>query len=86
MAAWFGKCAQRKFNALNVAVTTSEALVTVNMEFNVIVVATMNVEKNPSCLNYRYKAYEPGIKKKVVDMAINGSGIRDTSSKQGVGH
>ena len=28
---------------------------------------------------YRYKAYEPGIKKQVVEMAINGSGIRDTA-------
>ena len=28
---------------------------------------------------YRYKAYEPGIKEQVVDMAINGSGIRDTA-------
>ncbi len=27
---------------------------------------------------YRYKAYEPGIKKQVIEMAINGSGIRDT--------
>ena len=26
---------------------------------------------------YRYKAYEPGIKKQVIEMAINGSGIRD---------
>ena len=30
-------------------------------------------------LNYRYKAYEPGIKKQWVEMAINGSGIRDTA-------
>jgi len=30
-------------------------------------------------LNYRYKACEPGIKEQVVDMAINGSGIRDTA-------
>jgi transposase-like protein len=28
---------------------------------------------------YRYKAYEPGIKEKIVDMAINSSGIRDTA-------
>ena len=28
-------------------------------------------------LEYRYKAYEPGVKEKVVDMAINGGGIRD---------
>ena len=30
-------------------------------------------------LEYRYKAYEPGVKEQVIDMAINGSGIRDTS-------
>jgi transposase-like protein len=41
--------------------------------------------QNPSCpaktfmLAYRYKAREPGIKEQVVDMAINGSGIRDTA-------
>ena len=35
-------------------------------------------------LEYRYKAYEPGIKKQVVDMAINGSGIRDTSRVLGI--
>lgn len=30
-------------------------------------------------LEYRYKAYEPGVKKQAIDMAINGSGIRDTA-------
>ncbi len=30
-------------------------------------------------LDYRYKPCEPGIKEQVVDMAINGSGIRDTA-------
>ena len=30
-------------------------------------------------LEYSYKAYEPGIKERLVDMAINGSGIRDTA-------
>ena len=35
-------------------------------------------------LEYRYKAYEPGVKEKVVDMAINGSGIRDTSRVLGI--
>lgn len=29
-------------------------------------------------LRYRYKAYELGIKEQVVDMALNGSGVRDT--------
>jgi transposase-like protein len=28
---------------------------------------------------YRYKAYEPGIKEQIVEMAINSSGIRDTA-------
>ncbi|RUM94701.1 MAG: hypothetical protein DSZ28_01825 [Thiothrix sp.] len=28
-------------------------------------------------LNYCYKAYEQGIKKQVVEMAMNGRGIRD---------
>jgi transposase-like protein len=41
--------------------------------------------QNKECLTktfmqkYRYKAYEPGIKEQVVEMAINGSGIRDTA-------
>jgi transposase-like protein len=30
-------------------------------------------------LDYYYKAYEPGIKEKIVEMAINSSGIRDTA-------
>ena len=30
-------------------------------------------------LKYRYKAYEPGIKQRVVDMALNASGVRDTA-------
>ena len=29
-------------------------------------------------LQYRYKAYEPGVKEQVVEMALNGSGVRDT--------
>ena len=29
-------------------------------------------------LCYRYKAYEPGVKEQVVDMALNGGGVRDT--------
>jgi len=30
-------------------------------------------------LAYRYRAYEPGINAQLVDMAINGSRIRDTA-------
>jgi transposase-like protein len=41
--------------------------------------------RNPDCetitfmLDYRYRAYEPGVKEQAVEMAINGSGIRDTA-------
>ena len=41
--------------------------------------------QNPGCLTktfmltYRYRAYQAGIKEQVVEMAINGSGIRDTA-------
>ncbi len=41
--------------------------------------------QNPDCskktfmLEYRYRAYEPGVKEQLVDMAINGSGVRDTA-------
>jgi transposase-like protein len=41
--------------------------------------------QNRSCptktfmLTYRYRAYESGIKEQAVEMAINGSGIRDTA-------
>jgi len=30
-------------------------------------------------LNYRYRVCQAGIKEQVVEMAINGSGIRDTA-------
>jgi transposase-like protein len=30
-------------------------------------------------LSYRYNAYTPGIKTQLVEMALNGSGIRDTA-------
>ena len=30
-------------------------------------------------LNYQYNAYEPGVKEQLVEMAINGSGVRDTA-------
>ncbi len=30
-------------------------------------------------LKYRYRAYCPGIKEQIADMAISGSGIRDTA-------
>ena len=31
-------------------------------------------------LDYTKQAYEPGIKEQVIDMALNGSGIRDTAA------
>lgn len=34
---------------------------------------------------YVYRAYEPGVKDQIVDMAINGSGIRDTARVLGIG-
>lgn len=45
---------------------------------------------NPNCakktfmLSYRYKAYRPGVKQQIIDMAINASGIRDTARVLGV--
>jgi transposase len=30
-------------------------------------------------LAYAYNAYKPGVKNRIVDMAMNGNGIRDTS-------
>ena len=35
-------------------------------------------------LTYRYTAYQPGIKKQLVDMAVNGSGIRDPTRVLGI--
>jgi len=35
-------------------------------------------EKKTFVLKYRYKAWEPGIREKIIEMAINGSGTRDT--------
>ncbi|MFM8445574.1 MAG: IS1-like element transposase [Methylococcus sp.] len=35
--------------------------------------------------DYVYRAYEPGVKEQIIDMAMNGSGIRDTSRVLGVG-
>lgn len=35
-------------------------------------------------LTYRYKAYQPGMKERVVEMAINSSGVRDTARVLGI--
>ena len=46
--------------------------------------------QNPECsrktfqLEYTYNAYKPGIKQQIVDMAMNGSGTRDTGRVLGV--
>ncbi|SFO02645.1 Transposase [Xenorhabdus japonica] len=36
-------------------------------------------------LNYRYNSHKPGIKEKVIDMAMSGSGIRDIGRVLGIG-
>lgn len=35
-------------------------------------------------LNYRYEANKPGVVEKIITMAINGSGVRDTSRVLGI--
>ena len=46
--------------------------------------------KNESCthrsfqLNYTYNACEPGMYEKIIDMAMNGSGVRDTGRVLGI--
>ena len=35
-------------------------------------------DKKTFVLKYRYKAWEPGVREKIIEMAINGSGTRDT--------
>ncbi|WP_432652484.1 IS1-like element transposase [Pectobacterium sp. PL152] len=32
-------------------------------------------------MNYRYNAHKPGTKEKIVDMAMNGSGVRETPDR-----
>ena len=39
---------------------------------------TIEVARRYCQINYRYNAHKPGAKEKIVDMAINGSGVRDT--------
>jgi Transposase and inactivated derivatives len=36
-------------------------------------------------LNYRYEARKPGVKDKIVDMAFNGAGVRDTARTLKIG-
>ena len=35
-------------------------------------------------LRYRHKVYEPGVRAKITDLALNGSGIRDTARVLGI--
>jgi len=37
----------------------------------------MSCKKNFQ-LEYAYEAHKPGVKDRIIDMAINGSGVRDT--------
>ncbi len=36
-------------------------------------------------IEYTYRAYEPGVKEQISDMAVNGSGVRDTARVLGIG-
>lgn len=44
-----------------------------------------NCEKNTFLLEYTHKGYLPEIKQRIIEMALNGSGIRDTSRVLGIG-
>jgi transposase-like protein len=44
----------------------------------------IDCSKNTFLLDYSYHACSPGIKDKIVDMALNGSGIRDTARVLGI--
>ena len=35
-------------------------------------------------LQYRHKVYEPGTRARITDMALNGSGVRDTARVLGI--
>ena len=45
---------------------------------------TENCPKNTFMLEYENKGYEPGINEKIIKMAANASGIRDTARVLGV--
>jgi transposase len=34
---------------------------------------------------YTYRAYEPGVKEQIADLAVNGSGVRDTARVLDIG-
>lgn len=40
--------------------------------------------KKTFIIDYSYQGYLPAVKEKIIDMAINGSGIRDTSRVLGI--
>jgi RNase P/RNase MRP subunit p29 len=58
---------------------TSKKQVLVNLANSVINAVMPNARNTPLMLNYQYRAYEPGIKGQIIDMATNSSGIRDTA-------
>jgi len=39
-----------------------------------------NCAKKQFRLDYRYNAYKPGIKEKIIEMTLNSRGVRDISS------
>ena len=41
-------------------------------------------DQNSFLLGYRYAGYRPETKRQVVDMAMNGSGVRDTARVVGI--
>jgi len=43
-----------------------------------------NCSKNTFILNYKNKGYLSEIKQQIIDMAINGSGVRDTARVLGI--
>lgn len=45
----------------------------------------VDCKKNTFLLEYTHKGYMPEIKQKIIEMALNGSGIRDTSRVLGIG-
>ena len=44
----------------------------------------LNCDKKTFILNYQYNGYLPEVKAKIVDMAMNASGIRDTARVLGI--
>ena len=45
----------------------------------------LKCDKNTFLLDYSYAGYLPEIKQKIIEMALNGSGIRDTARVLNIG-